>query len=147
VRVLRPIPAAQARLGTGILTLRYRGNDATLPQTVRLRAAARPARLVARRPALDARGRLRASGTISPRARGVVRVELQFATAGGAARTLAFRAPIRKGRWTLRAQLTRTNRTAIAGRTGTVHASTLFTGYAPLRMRGEMRSHQVLGAP
>jgi hypothetical protein len=146
VRVLRPIPAAQARLGTGILTLRYRGNGATLPQTVRLRAAARPARLVARRPTLDAQGRLRASGTISPRARGVVRVELQFATAGGP-RTLAFRAPLRGGRWTLRTQLTRANRTAIAGRTGTVHASTLFTGYAPLRMRGEMRSHQVLGAP
>jgi galactose oxidase-like protein len=146
VRVLRPIPAAQARLGTGILTLRYRGNDATLPQTVRLRAAARPARLMARRPALDAQGRLRASGTISPRARGVVRVELQFAAAGGA-RTLSFRAKIRSGRWTLRTQLTRANRAAIAGRTGTVHASTLFTGYAPLRMRGEMRSHQVLGAP
>jgi galactose oxidase-like protein len=146
IRVLRTIPAAQARLGTGILTLRYRGNDATLPQTVRLRAAARPAALVAGRPALDGRGRLRASGTISRRARGVVRVELQFATADGA-RTLAFRAPIRAGRWTLRAQLTRADRAAIADRAGTVQASTLFTGYAPLRMRGEMRSHQVLGAP
>jgi hypothetical protein len=144
--VLRPIPARQARLGTGILTLNYKGNDATLPQTVRLRAAARPARLVAGRPTLSAQGRLRASGRISPRARGVVRVELQFATVDRA-RTLEFRAPIRKGRWTLQAQLTRAARAAIADRTATVHAYTLFTGYERLRMRGEMRSHQVLGAP
>jgi len=146
IRVLRPIPAAQARLGTGILTLNYKGNDATLPQTVRLRAAARPARLATRRPTLSVQGRLRASGTISPHARGVVRVELQFATADRP-RTLEFRAPIRKGRWTLQAQLPRAARAAIADRTGTVQAYTLFTGYERLRMRGEMRSHQVLGAP
>jgi hypothetical protein len=146
IRVLRAIPAAQARLGTGILTMRYKGNAATLPQTVRLRAAVRHAGLVARRPTLSAQGRLRASGTISRRARGVVRVQLQFATATRT-RTLEFRAPIRKGRWTLSAQLTRAARTEIADRLGTVHAYTLFTGYARLRLRGEMRSHQVLGAP
>ena len=38
-----------------------------------------------------------------------------------------------------------TVRTAIAQRTGTVHSYTLFTGYLPARMRGEMRSFQVLG--
>ena len=146
VRVLRRIPAAQARLGTGILTMNYKGNAATLPQTVRLRAAARPAVLVARRPTLSAQGRLRASGTVSRRARGVVRIELQFATATRT-RTLEFRAPIRRGRWALSVQLTRAARAEVGDRLGTVHASTLFTGYAPRRMRGEMRSHQVLGAP
>jgi len=33
----------------------------------------------------------------------------------------------------------------IARRVGTVHSYVLFTGYLPARMRGEMRSLQVLG--
>ncbi len=146
VRVQRGIPAAQARLGTGILTMRYAGNAATRPQTVRLRAARRPARLVVRRPVLGGDGWLRASGTISRLARGVVRVQVQFEGVGGT-RTLAFRAPIRAGRWRLDARLDRATRDAIAARRGTVHSYTLFTGYARARMRGEMRSLQVLGAP
>lgn len=36
---------------------------------------------------------------------------------------------------------------AIAQRRGTVHSYILFTGYLPARMRGEMQSYQVLGAP
>ncbi len=146
IRLQRGIPAAQARLGTGILTMRYAGNAATRPQTVRLRAAARPARLVARRPSLGRGGRLRAAGTISRRARGIVRVQLQF-DAAGATRTLSFRAPIRAGRWRLDTRLDRATRDAIAARTGTLHSYTLFTGYARAGMRGEMRSLQVLGAP
>jgi len=139
----RAIPAAQARLGTGILTLTYKGNGATRPQSVRLRAAAVPAALRARRPTLSA-GRLRASGTISSRARGSVRVQLQFEH-GGRTKTLEFPAPIRSGRWTLNKLLASGVRKAIAARTGTVHSYTLFTGYARARMRGEMRSYEVLG--
>jgi hypothetical protein len=141
----RRIPAAQARLGTGILTLTYEGNKATRPQMVRLRAAAVAAGLRMRRPTLSAGGRLRASGTISSRARGSVRVQLQLEHAGRA-RTFEFPAPIRNGRWTLDEQLARGVHDAIAARTGTVHSYTLFTGYAPARMRGEMRSYEVLGA-
>jgi hypothetical protein len=146
IKVRRRIPVAQARLGTGILTMKYAGNDATLPQTVRLRAAARPAKLVVRRPTINAGGRLRASGTISPLARGVVRVQLQFATAERT-RTLEYKATIRNGRWVLNSQLTRAARDAIGARTATVHSYVLFTGYEAARMRGEMRSYQVLGAP
>lgn len=146
IRVRRRIPVAQARLGTGILTMNYKGNDATLPQTVRLRAAARPAKLAARRPTMTAGGRLRASGTVSPLARGVVRMQLQFETVNET-RTLEFQAPISQGKWTFSKQLTRAERDAIAARTATVHSYILFTGYSAAKMRGEMRSYQVLGAP
>jgi hypothetical protein len=141
----RRIPAAQARLGTGILTLTYKGNARTRPQSVRLRAAAVPAGLRMRRPTLSAGGRLRAAGTISARARGKVRVQLQF-DRDGHTRTLEFRATIRRGRWKLDEQLARSVRDAIAARSGTVHSYTLFTGYGAARMRGEMRSYEVLGA-
>jgi hypothetical protein len=35
----------------------------------------------------------------------------------------------------------------IASRRGTVHSYTLFTGYLARRIRGEMRSYEVLRAP
>ena len=41
----------------------------------------------------------------------------------------------------------RAGRPQIAGRRGVVHSYTLFTGYRPARMRGEMASFQVLAAP
>jgi hypothetical protein len=56
VRFDKRIPQAQARLGTGILTIAYPGNDRTRGQEVRLRAARRQARLNAER----ARARRRA---------------------------------------------------------------------------------------
>jgi hypothetical protein len=34
-----------------------------------------------------------------------------------------------------------------SGRDRTYEANTLFTGYLPARMRGEMQAYQVLGAP
>ena len=146
VRVQNRIPAAQASRGTGILTLTYRGNRATFGQTVRLRAAPRPAALVVRRPTLSAGGRLRAAGTISSRARGVVRVQLQFGV-GDDARILRFSAKIERGAWKLDTQLTTAARDAIAARAGTAHSTVLFTGYGPARMRGEMRSYELLPAP
>ena len=57
---------------------------------------------------------------------------------------LAFRARIANGRWTLNAQLSATALAQIADRSGSVHSYTLFTGYLPRRMRGEMRSFEVL---
>jgi len=145
VRFRQPIPAAQARLGTGILTIAYPGDADTRPQTVRLRAANRRADLRLSRPTLSGDGRLRAAGTISRRARGVVRVQIEYVS-GGQTTTLQFTARIRNGRWSLDERLAQTTRDAIARRTGTVHSYTLFTGYHPARMRGEMRSYQILGA-
>ena len=144
IRFRKQIPAAQANMGTGILTIGYRGDGDTRPQAVRLRAANQRADLQVTRPTLAANGRLRASGRISSRARGVVRVQLEY-VADGKTTTLPLRAPISNGRWSLNEQLSQSARDAIARRSGTVHSYTLFTGYLPERMRGEMRSLQVLG--
>ncbi|HWI08431.1 MAG TPA: S8 family serine peptidase [Solirubrobacteraceae bacterium] len=145
LRIVRSIPRRQARLGTGIVTLRYAGNDRTRPQVVRLRAAVRSARLVVRRPRLEG-GRLRARGTIALAARGVVRVQLDWSR-GGRPRSHALRARISGGRWQLDEALRADVRADIAARDGTLHSYVLFTGYGPRRIRGEMRSFQVLGAP
>jgi hypothetical protein len=145
VRFREDLPREQVRAGTGILTLTYPGNDRTRGQEVRLRAASGRARLDPDRPTLRD-GRVRSGGTISDRARGVVRVQLSWAT-GGQDRSLELPARIRDGRWTLDEALPASAVKDIARRDGTVHSYTLFTGYLPARMRGEMRSYEVLGAP
>ena len=73
-----------------------------------------------------------------------MRVQLEYVS-GNQTRTHQFLARINNGRWSLNQQLSQTIRNEIATRTGTVHSYTLFTGYLPARMRGEMRSFQVLG--
>ncbi len=145
IRFRKLIPKAQAQRATGILTIAYRGDGDTRPQTVRLRAASRPADLRPTRPAISA-GRLRAAGTISKRAHGVVRIQIEYLVADKA-HTREFKTRITNGRWSLNERLSRTVRAAIAQRTGTVHSYTLFTGYYQARVRGEMRSHQILGPP
>ena len=144
LRFREDIPRVQAAMGTGILTLRYPGNERTRGQEVRLRAAHRHADLELDRPTLGRR--LRADGTISSRARGVVRVQLSWAT-GGQDRTYEAHARVRDGRWKLDRELPEDVIGALSARDGTVHSYTLFTGYLPARMRGEMQAYQVLGAP
>ena len=145
LRILRSISGAQARSGTGIVTLSYPGNERTRPQEVRLRAAARAAQLVAQRPQIGG-GRLRARGTVTSRARGVVRVQLDWSR-GGRGQRHDVNARIRNGRWQLDSPLPADVRSDIALRDGTLHSYVLFTGYEPRRIRGEMRSFEVLGAP
>ena len=70
------------------------------------------------------------AGTISSRARGVVRVRLSYAAAG-ATRSLDFRAKITGGKWSLNESLP----AAAAAAGGQL--SIQFTGYEPLRIRGE----------
>ncbi len=144
VRIDRRIPAEQARLGTGILTLSYAGDENTQPQEVRLRAASQPAKLAAQRPRIDG-GRLTASGAIAKRARGVVRLQVLFEPPSGTTRVLEFKAPIRDGRYRFDERLPADVQRAIAARRGVVHSYTLFTGYMPARIRGEMQSFQILG--
>ena len=144
IRFRQRIPAAQARLGTGILTITYSGDADTRSQTVRLRAAFRPAVLRLARPTIASDGRLRASGTVSPLARGVVRVQLEYVLDDKTV-TRQFNARIANGRWSINQPLSQAVRDEIARRSGTVHSYTLFTGYLLARMRGEMRSFQVLG--
>ena len=143
IRFRQRIPVAQAQLGTGIVTITYAGDSDTRPQTVRLRAASRKANLRLTRPRI-VDGRIRASGTVNSLARGVVRLQLEY-DRGGSTSILRFRATINdNGRWSLNEQLSETARLGIAQRGGTVHSYTLFTGYYPRRIRGEMRSFQVL---
>ena len=144
IRTRESIPAAQASKGTGILTITYPGDAVTRPQVVRLRAASVPALLDASRPTIES-GHLLAHGTISGAAHGVVRVQLEYYSAGKTT-TLERYATIAGGAWSLDAALTADQQTAIASAPGTVHSYILFTGYLPRRMRGEMVSYQVLGA-
>jgi hypothetical protein len=145
VRFRQPVPREQAEMGTGIMTLTYSGNDRTRAQEVRLRSALGRARLELDRPSLRD-GRLRASGKISHRARGVVRIQLSWAT-GGQDHSFELQARIREGRWVLDGALPADVAQRIADRDGTVHSYTLYTGYLPARMRGEMQAYEVLGAP
>lgn len=144
VRIARRLPRAQARPGTGILTLTYPGDADTQPQEVRLRAAPRAARLVAGRPKISG-NRLTASGRVSSAARGVVRVQVLYEPAGQPTRTLEFTARIGGGRYRVDVPLAPDVLAQLAQRRGVVHSYTLFTGYRPVRMRGELASFQVLG--
>ena len=129
IRFAHRLPRAQRR-GSGIVTLSWRGSETARPATVRLRAAAQPARLRRQSVSLQ-HGRLRVSGRISSRARGVVRLRLAFVD-GGAIQDRAFSAAIDDGRWQLSAPV------PAAARDG--YLSVQFTGYRGARggpMRGE----------
>jgi hypothetical protein len=143
IRFERRIPADQADLGTGIMTISYPGDDDTRPQEVRLRAASQPANLELERPVIDD-GRIRAEGTVSDRARGVVRLQVQYVV-DGETRELALRGEIDDGEWEIDEELSQKVLGEIARRTGSVHSYTLFTGYFERRIRGEMQSYQILG--
>jgi len=145
IRTREAIPTAQANRATGILTISYPGNSATRPQVVRLRAADGHADLSTTRPTYVS-GVLADKGTISAAAHGVVRVQLQYYS-GGATTTIEFKAAIANGAWSLNRTLTAAQQAAIAARSGTLHSYILFTGYLPRKLRGEMDSYQVLGAP
>jgi hypothetical protein len=148
IRINKRIPRAQARLGTGILTINYPGDADTRPQIVRLRAANNPADLELNRPVITPAGVLQATGTVVSSARGVVRVQLEFLNGvTGETITLEQKATISNGAWSLSYQLPAAILALIAARCGTVHSYTLFTGYLPRKIRGEMKSFQVLPAP
>ncbi len=147
IRVTRSITRAQARLGTGILTIAYPGDGDTRSQVVRLRAANNRAALAVQRPTITPQGFLRAEGTVSVRAIGVVRVQMEYTDgATGETVTIQRKAAIQRGRWSLNAQIPADILARLLLRCGTVHSYTLFTGYMPRRIRGEMRSYQVLPA-
>ena len=74
-------------------------------------------------------------------------MQLLFEPAGQATRTIELTAPISGGRYRLSRTLPADVLAQIATRRGVVHSYTLFTGFAPASMRGEMASFQVLPAP
>jgi hypothetical protein len=143
IRFERRIPRDQADLGTGIMTVTYPGDDDTRPQEVRLRAASQPADLELERPVYED-GRIKAQGTVSDRARGVVRLQVQYVV-DGESKLLDLRGEIEDGEWEVDEELSVEVQSEIARRTGSLHSYTLFTGYFERRIRGEMQSFQVLG--
>ncbi|HUR84040.1 MAG TPA: S8 family serine peptidase [Solirubrobacteraceae bacterium] len=141
IRVSRRLAGAQGAAGSGILTLAYRGDGRTRAGEIRLRAAARAARLRAGRPRL-LDGRLLAGGTLVARARGVVRVQLEYSV-GGQPRSFETAVPVRRGHWRVGVRLPAATRDDIAARDGALRASFLFAGYRPQRIGGEQRSLEV----
>lgn len=137
IRFARRLPAAQRRKPTGIFTLTYDGSTTVQPDGVRLRAATGKARLVRRTARIDGGGRLRVSGSITPRARGVVRIRLGTIAAEGSGEFLRYTARIKRGAWSLTTRLPR------AAATAGGQLSIQFTGYEPRRIRGEQIAKEV----
>lgn len=149
IRATRGVDAFQARASSVILTLRYLGDADTRPQTLRLRAARRPARLSSKRPTISPTGQLDVAGAITRRAKGVVRVYLEWVNGadgsiGVVERQAIIRAP---GRWGVRSQLPPGIVDQIGKRCSTVQSYVMFTGFQPLNMQGEMLAYQVMPAP
>ncbi|MEA2129819.1 MAG: extracellular elastinolytic metalloproteinase, partial [Solirubrobacteraceae bacterium] len=137
IHVRRTLPGSQRSKPTGMVTLAYAGSALVEPDSVTLRAARGKAKLVRTTSRIDAGGRLRVAGTITPRARGLVRVRLGYAAAGGDSTFLDYQAKIVRGRWSLSEQLPA--ETAAAGG----QLSIQFTGYEPLAIRGEQIAKEV----
>lgn len=135
VRIDERLPREMRRARTGILRLSYEGNPQVGPDEARVRAARRKARLVRTSSSLDG-GRLRVSGTITPRARGVVRIRYDHLDAGGELASLRFRSVIDEGRWELDEPVAEA---AAAGG----HLSIQFTGDHARRIRGEQTTKAV----
>jgi hypothetical protein len=92
-------------------------------------------------------GVLQASGVISGRARGAVRVQLEWVNRiDGSLGTVERLTPVKSGQWRLSSLLAPDIRAQIADRCSNVQGTVLFTGYQPLLMRGEVLSMRVLPA-
>jgi hypothetical protein len=118
---------------TGIVVLRYAGNARVRPDALRSRVADGRALLTRAASEIDAAGRLVARGSVSRRARGVVRLRLDPPDESA---PLEYRARIRHGRWALRRLLP--SRAASGGQ-----LSIQFTGHEGRRIRGESLSRAV----
>ncbi len=135
LRFTRKLTGKQRRVRTGIITYEYEGNARVRPTEVRLRAANGRARL--KRGTLSLRdGRLRASGTISSRASGVVRLIFTWNGADGTPQEHQARARIRDGRWSTSTVV------PTGGRAGG-YLNMQYTGNQGRRMRGEQTAKQV----
>jgi Glycosyl hydrolase family 26 len=139
----KAISKKMGRKRTGVLTIAYGGDEDTNPQLVRLRAGPRTPRLKVQAPTI-ADGRLAVRGQVAPRARGTVLVQLRYVVDATIV-TRSFSARISGGHWNLSSPLGDIIRAEIDRRQGPVTAAVLYPGYAPRRIRGELRSYRLLG--
>lgn len=137
IRIARGLPSSQRSKSTGILSMTYDGNDRVQSDEVRLRAASGKALLKREASIIDSAGRLRVSGTISKRARGVVRLRLGYSGTDEAVQFLEYTTMIDDGRWSLTKGLP--SEVAKAGG----QLSIQYTGYEPRRIRGEQLAKAV----
>lgn len=137
LRFKQLLPSSQRRMSTGIVELRYKGNDRVRPSNVRLRAANGKGRL--ERDGLSLHnGIITARGSLSDRVDGVVRLILSYERPDGTVGEWQGRAPIADdGTWRLEEGLP-------ADARGGGYLSVQFTGYYPRRIRGEQIAKQLL---
>jgi hypothetical protein len=134
IKVRKTLPSSQPK-DTGITTVTYDGNSIVDPDEVRLRAADGKSQLV-RSSSTIRNGRLSVNGTVSDRARGVVRIRMSYARPDGSTGLLDFRAPIDDGTWKL-------DQTLPAEAAAGGQLSIQFTGYEAANLRGEQTAKQV----
>jgi hypothetical protein len=138
IRFKEPITRGQARLGTGIVAIDYKGDADTRPEEVRLRAASQRAELYPEEIRLDG-GRLSAQGSVTGRAEGIVRFQYSYLDAAGNPQVYPARATIQAdGDWELDEDVVPPQVARCGG-----YLSILFTGYFERRIRGEMLAYQL----
>ena len=138
VRILEDITEGQADLGTGIVNLTYLGNDSTRPELVRLRAASQPAELDVEEISLLG-DRLSATGSVTDRAEGVVRLRFSYVDPDGSPNVHEARAEIQDdGGWALDDDQVPAQLAQCGG-----YLSIQFTGYFERRIRGEQLAYEL----
>ena len=138
IRISKKITRGQARLGTGIVNITYRGDEDTRPQFVRLRAASQRAELDVEQVSLIG-DRLSATGSVTSRAEGIVRFRYSYVDSDGSPNVHEARAEIEDdGDW----KLQRDQVPAQLARCGG-YLSMQFTGYFERRIRGEQLAYEL----
>ncbi len=135
VKIRRHLPASQRKRNTGIVELIYAGSTRVQPDKVRLRAASGKS-LLTRKTTRIQNKRLIVSGTITTRARGVVRIRLGYDKPDAGTGFLSWKARIANGTWKLSRALPAR---AVEGGQLAIQ----FTGYLPRDLRGEQTAKQV----
>ena len=103
--VRRRLPAALRGVRTGRVEVVLPASAGHAREAARLRVAPRRSRLRVKRAAIDAAGRIAVAGRVSRRARGRIVARISYVGDGSRARTLRFRAAIRRGKWSFSALL------------------------------------------
>ncbi len=138
VRFREPITRGQAELGTGIVNLSYLGDEDTRPEFVRLRAASRRAELDVEEVSLIG-DRLSATGSVTSRAEGIVRLRYSYVAPDGSPQVHEARAEIGDdGDWELEDDQVPAQLAQCGG-----YLSIQFTGYFERRIRGEQLAYEL----
>ncbi len=138
IRINKKITRGQAQLGTGIVLIDYQGDGDTRGQFVRLRAASQRAGLDVERISLQG-DRFSARGSVTRRARGVVRFRYSYLDSLGREKVFTARAKIQgDGDWNLKNAQVPTQLARCGG-----YLSVQFTGYFPRRIRGEQLGYEL----